>query len=75
MKKGIRYESFVPARSSGKTFIRLYNAIKEKRDNAQLELDNTDKIDYNTKAELKSEINAYNDVLSLIESMGVNNDK
>ena len=43
----------------------LYNKIKEKRDNA--------KLDYNYHCfkdkELKGQISAYNDVLSLMESM------
>lgn len=52
----------------------LYNKIKEKRDNAKLELDNTKPIGRYMELkgqymELKDQINAYNDVLSLMESM------
>ncbi len=50
----------------------LYNKIKEKRDNARLERDeHARKQDINDeeKSELRGEICAYNDILSLMKSM------
>ena len=76
MKKGIRYD--YPKKSYAKgswtqpydeKLKKLYDTIKEKRDNAKLELDNADSIDYNTRNELKGTIMAYDDILSLMESM------
>lgn len=49
----------------------LYNKIKEKRDNAQKDLHKgvaANKIK-DVKIELIGQVNAYNDILSLIESM------
>ena len=67
MNEGFRYKVCVPARNCGKTFFtKLYNTIKEKRDNAQLDYDKTDSYD---SLVLKGQIAAYNDVLSLMESM------
>ena len=50
-------------------FKEFYEIIKQKRDNAKLELDNASPIDYSANIELLGEINAYNDVLSLMESI------
>ena len=51
---------------------KLYNLIKQKRDNAKLDLEiNHAKITLKEYHGLFGQIAAYNDVLSLMESMGL----
>ena len=78
MKEGIRYTVFVPAINCGKSktdkLIKLYDLIKEKRDKAQWDYNfmkaNPD-LDPFDLFKLEGQISAYNDILSLMEGMGI----
>lgn len=71
MKKGIRYDypkkSYIQVEYT-EPYNKLYSLIKEKRDNARLELDSVKEVTYK-HFDLRGQICAYNDVLSLMESM------
>ena len=56
------------------TINELYETIKQKRDNAHRSFEEVKSQGFPMlEGELKGEVNAYNDVLSLLESSGINN--